>query len=285
MLYINPIGGIANRMRALASGIALANDLNVDYKIIWQQNWELNARFEDIFQPCPFVSGRINYPGKIKYCTHFSIPRLKNLYISKLFLKRFRAYLSSEDSVYREIITHDDSDIAIKKMFLDGLNDKKDCFIQGGTNMYAFSDDLYTCLFQPNGLIKKRLENQMAILGQECYGVHIRRTDNLQSIAHSPDYLFIKEIKSILDEKPDAKFYLATDSEDVKKNFKKIFGDRILHSAMVADRNSVQGIQEAAVELFTLSKTKYILGSFYSSFSEAAAKLGNISLKQLSVKQ
>lgn len=285
MLYINPIGGIANRMRALASGIALANDLNVDFKIIWLRNWELNARFEDIFQTCPLVSGRINYPGKFKYGVYYSIPRLKNLYISKLSLKRFGVYLSSEDAAGREIFRNDDSDSAVRKMFLNGLKDKRDCLIQGGTNMYPFSDDLYSSLFQPNNIIKERLAQQMAILGEECYGVHIRRTDNLQSIANSPDYLFIDEIKNILGKNPDAKFYLATDSEEVKKNFKLIFGDKIFYSASAADRNSVQGIHDAAVELFTLSKTKYILGSFYSSFSEAAAKLGNITLKQLSIKQ
>lgn len=281
MLYINPIGGLANRMRALASGISLASKLNVDFSVIWLKNWELNAGFNDIFCMSEDLFGKLDYPSKARYGMMFSIPRLKNCYLSKLFLKRFGTYCCGEQPFWQKIISNDNSGRELEKYFINGFSDKRMCLIQGGTEMYPFSDDLYRHLFRPNCQITEQVDERLRLLGDVSYGVHIRRTDNSQSILNSPDEAFITAINEIQSTMPDARFYLATDSDDVKKKFKRIYGDSIICSEKTADRNSVEGIQEAAIEMFTLSNTQLIIGSFYSSFSEAAAKIGNVPLRQV----
>ena len=42
-IIINPIGGLANRMRCIASGIALAMETGSDYEVVWAVNDELAA--------------------------------------------------------------------------------------------------------------------------------------------------------------------------------------------------------------------------------------------------
>ena len=74
----------------------------------------------------------------------------------------------------------------------------------------------------------------------------------------------------------DTCFYLASDSPEEKSKMKATFGERILTSVTDLSRNSVQGIQDALVELYALSKTKMILGSVKSSYSETAAQIGQI---------
>lgn len=283
MLYINPIGGLANRMRALASGISLAFKINVEFSVIWQKNWELNANLDDIFYLSEELSGRLEYPSKARYGLLFSVPRLKNFYLSKIFLNRFGTYCCGEQPFWREIINKDDSGKELEKYFIRGFSNKRTCLIQGGTEMYPFSDNFYRHLFRPNFEIVEQVKERLNLLGDTRYGVHIRRTDNAQSILNSPDEAFIGKINEILSTTPNARFYLATDSDYVKEKFKRIYGDSIICSEQSADRNSVRGIQEAAIEMFTLSNTKLILGSFYSSFSEAAAKLGNIPLRQVTL--
>ena len=46
-------------------------------------------------------------------------------------------------------------------------------------------------------------------------------------------------------------------------------------------RNKKIAIIQAVAELYLLSKTKMILGSYYSSFSELAAVIGDIKLEQI----
>ena len=80
---------------------------------------------------------------------------------------------------------------------------------------------------------------------------------------------------------PSTRFYLASDSLDIKSIMKKEFGDRVILSEGVLNRHSEEGILEAVLEIYSLSKTARIFGSYYSSYSEMAAKLGKIKLEVL----
>ena len=59
-------GGLANRMRAIASGLVLARKTYRDLLVIWYKNEELNASFGDLFtvSNLPF---EILEPSYIKY--------------------------------------------------------------------------------------------------------------------------------------------------------------------------------------------------------------------------
>jgi hypothetical protein len=43
-----------------------------------------------------------------------------------------------------------------------------------------------------------------------------------------------------------------------------------------ADRDSADGVVQAAVELYALSRTQRVYGSYWSSFSHTAAHIGGI---------
>ena len=46
-----PVGGLANRMRSVASAVALAEDTASDIQIKWFRDWALNAPFCELFEP------------------------------------------------------------------------------------------------------------------------------------------------------------------------------------------------------------------------------------------
>ena len=77
------------------------------------------------------------------------------------------------------------------------------------------------------------------------------------------------------------KFYLATDSRDVKDIFKYLFGPSIITSDPDYSRNNEIGIKDALFEMFMLSKSQKIYGSYWSSFAENAASIGNISIETI----
>lgn len=282
-IIINPIGGLANRMRSLAGGLSLAMDLGVDYQIIWQKNWEINAEFCDIFEKCALISDKIEYPGLIKYALAYLSPRKRNAFISALTLRRFGLYLFDEHPPMSTLSKETDSNLRIKEMVERCLSEGKDCFISSGLNFADYTDDFYRSLFRPAGHILDQVQLIEKSMGEKRIGIHIRRTDNSVSILHSPDSLFIQEIDRIISNDSSLKFYLATDDEKTKERFCRAFPGYIFTSPRAACRSTKSGITDAMVEMVLLSRTKLVLGSYYSSFSEAAALLGDIPLRKLKI--
>ena len=279
-IVINPIGGLANRMRAIACGISLAQRLNVPYSILWAKNWELNAEFNDIFLPNSLIDGIISYPCGLTYALFYSPPRKKNCFVTSLTLRRFGLSLIDSKPKLSELISLE----LITEIIGKTLNQNKDVFIQSGLEFCDFSDSLYRKLFRPNHIVMQRVKALEVSLGENRIGLHIRRSDNLQSIKHSPDYLFQSKIDEILNADPTTKFYLASDNEETKSMFRNKYPGIIFTSASPAVRNSKEGIIDAVVEMTILSRTRQIFGSFYSSYSEAAATLGGVPLQQLTKK-
>ena len=130
-------------------------------------------------------------------------------------------------------------------------------------------------LFRPTDEIIDEIKKRCSAFTTPTFGLHIRRTDNTISIAESPITLFIQQIEQDLKKYPEARFYLATDSEKIKERLRELFGNRILYSPCKANRNSIEGMKEAVIELYTLANTNYFHGSYYSSFSDLAAILSD----------
>ena len=138
--------------------------------------------------------------------------------------------------------------------------------------------DGFEC-FQP---VDSVLEKVRSILPEDCsnlVGVHIRRTDNAESISRSPTELFERAIKTEIEKNPNAQFYLATDSAEEQQRLISIFGTRIIvNASKTLSRKTQQGMVDALVDLICLSRTTKIFGSYWSSFSETAAALGKTEL-------
>lgn len=276
-LIINPTGGLANRMRFIAAALTLAKDLGIEYRIVWLSNWEIGATFEQVFEMPTELSELIEYPSTITYGLLYSIPRKKNFYLSALSRRRFALTLNDLSSPLADILRKDCSDNNIRQM-IGKIKSERDILIQGGTNIYSYSENFYRKLFKLKAELQQSVDKVIGELGQNIVGVHIRRTDNIMSINNSPDSFFERAMLKELENEPSTKFYLATDSENVKARFKMKFGNKIAVSSSVARRDTIEGIKNAAIELFILARTSKIFGSFYSSFSEAAAMLGNTPL-------
>ena len=55
----------------------------------------------------------------------------------------------------------------------------------------------------------------------------------------------------------------------------------MIFSEQVADRDSIEGIKGGVAEMFILSRTKKIYGSFLSSYSDMASQISGIPLEIL----
>lgn len=263
-------------MRAMASGIALCRDLSIIPEIIWSLNSELNCKYEKLFKIVPDAFELKNVSGMCDLF-FYDEPRKKNIFLSKLFHKSNKTDLFITDKdISRKYI--DDKITLIED--IRNINGK--VLIRSGLEFYKFDDTLYGNLFKPTEQVSNIVCNIIQEFNNhKIIGLHIRRTDNIIAIQHSPLYLFKNVIDEEIKKNNDIKFYLATDSESVKQEIKNIYGNRIITSSQQASRKTESGIIDALTEMLILSKCDKIYGSYWSSFSEAAALLGNIHLIQL----
>jgi hypothetical protein len=264
MIYIEPVGGLANRIRVIANGIWLKNKLDTSLFIVWNENNELNCPYEQLFEQIEdFVI--IKKKGKYNYLTRSNQTTSQGKLKAKIknSLIGFDHYITDEDAPHVNLFetarTHKCIYIKTCQRFSESLDEFK--------------------LFKPIPLIRRKIDSLFENINSNIIGVQIRGTDHELSRINSPAELFIKRMQELIAENKDILFFLATDEPSIENNLKEVFGNRIITNTKELSRRTINGIQDAVVDLFALSNTQRILGSYWSSFSEVAAWIGDKKLE------
>lgn len=260
-IHLIPTAGLCNRMRAIASAVYIAKYLDLPLLILWNKYKGLNAMFSDLFEPINIKSISLEETNKWKYSINFK----RDYLLRKILLLNYKQILYNinvweGDKVFNKIKTCNG-----KLLFISCSQMSK---------MYALNK-----LFVPTYDIKKILDKITNNFTPNTIGIHVRRTDNTMSIKGSPLEGFIKIIDNEIINNNNVSFYLASDDEQVKEFIKNKYGDRIFSYSMELTRDSLDGMKMAVAELFALSRTSKIIGSYYSSYSQIAAELGNIAIE------
>lgn len=260
MIYLRPVSGLANRMRALDSAVSLSQKIDRQLQVYWLKDAGLNCAFVDLFEPIP----DIRIFDLDQFPTTF-----ENGFVKSLFVPELKEALSS----YRYLSKHDVKALEIEGFDFEQLKD-------GDTAIASFSRFYPTAkpysIFTPIPGLLERIKAESSCFDKNTIGVHIRRTDNTKAIAHSPLELFEKAIDEEIARNSAANFYLSSDCVRTKKLLKSKYKDRLITNFMTAQRGTKEGMQQAVVELYTLSRTQKIFGSYWSSFSHTAAHIGAI---------
>lgn len=274
-LIINPVGGLANRMRAVASGVSLSRRLGMGVPAVaWPMNDDLFCGFDSLFDS-PVLGGHVNDIGALKDIMLYDIPRKKNLYLADAIQAgRYGLKLTDWD----RLPSFADAPGLLED---EVVKVSGSVLIRSGVVFYPFSKELYRSLFVPKREFADEASARIEASGGNVVGLHVRRSDNAISIKHSPLGLFIDAVEREMADNPGVMFYLASDDAAVKAGLKARYGGRIIISEKPAVRNTPEGIKEALTEIITLSLCREVYGSYWSSFSEAAALLGNTTLIQL----
>ncbi|MGN0161881.1 MAG: Nodulation protein Z (NodZ) [Lachnospiraceae bacterium] len=271
MIVIEPCAGLGNRFIALASAYHAAKELNQKLIVIWKEETVLGASMDKLFGlPKDVEVVSISEYG---YKQDF-FGQIRGNFIKKSYRNAAAAFFECDEIM--DLYNQQGRD-GIKRL----VEEKKDVYIKA-TNPFwdIFEIDHAFDFITPQPEI---LERKNAILkaaaGKKIVGVHVRRTDHIESITNSPLELFIAKMQEELKEEPDTYFYLASDDKGVEEELRQVFPDRILtFSDKSLKRDDEQGIKDAYVEMLCLSSGSKIYGSFNSTFSVMASKFGNIPL-------
>jgi len=251
--------GLGNRIKGLVSAIRIGRRYGRKILLYWPVNFSCGCEFEDLFE---------NKFEKIDDAKLKEIPGinqeeyLEHLEYSKnpveyLMLKTWKfislpgeavdldfAYKGVKEEVKQEVLSLLNELVPIKE-----IRDKINGFLAG--------DKI-----------------------DEMVGVHIRRGDTRFSVEGkaqiSSEDKFIKRMKEFENER----FFLSTDSEETEKRLKEEFGDRVIvFPKGTRDREEKTALQEALIDMLLLGKTKHILGSYLSTFTEIAWWFGDCKAK------
>lgn len=266
-LIIKPIGGMGNRLYAMASAREFALNSGRDLTVFWTLRWELNALFTDFWEPNGFrlvYADEYNMPWR-----WLNKPRLRERFLSA------GATVITDEEMYRirdEIGGYD------YESYLQRFSDTPKLFMETCFNFYPKRQTPLNHIFIPNQDIRAELKRWEEEHGSGHIGMHIRRTDHGDAIGASPDRLF----EQVVDEAAqDARVFLCTDDPNTEARFRARYGDRILTYSKNKSRDTREGIRSAVMDMLLLSRSSRVYGSFKSTFSSFAADYGQIPLTVL----
>jgi len=238
-------------MRAINSAYLLAKERGDKLIVLWFVNRELGCPFDELFQ-------------KTQEITVINIR-------SKWDIRK----------VWYQLTSHFIDNETIRAHKGDGLLDEAFRKSLPKKIYVATEEHFYPChdyhLFLPTEEIAHRIDAMKRKLGDHAVGVHIRRTDNKPAMDKSSTDAFVKAMEREIEAEPETCFYLATDDLSEEEALRKRFPHRIIsNETRDLSRDSVDGIKDAMLDLFSLAATQKIIGSYFSSFTDIAADMQGI---------
>jgi hypothetical protein len=256
-ITVEPCGGLGNRMRALDSGIALSRAMGRELHVVWTVRKEMPCRLEELFE-VPAVIAALRQPRDPRIFRWLRLRRMHRSY----------AHVFDAPDIDR-LVT---GGTAVAEL-TSGLSVMIRTSARFFGNPQPFAD------LVPAAPILREITRYQPGLGR-MIGVHIRRQDNRQSVAASPTAAFVRQMRRELELDRDVQFFLATDEPREEATLRQEFGDRIhSHAKTEARRRRPQAARDAVVDLYCLAGCRKLLGSHYSSFSDAAAAIHGIPLQ------
>ncbi len=264
-IVVRANGGLGNRMRVLAACLALRMRLGREVEVLWINNYELNCDFDNLFLP---IEGVV--------VTHMAyIPKWNKIGLklrANSIKKTYENYdIQFTDKEIVELYTGN-------KDLINRIENANTVYINTCEQFYG--DKSFISLLLPVPAVLQEVRRRLAGINTETYyGVHIRRGDNETSKRESPTMAFIEKLKKLEKSNNNLYFYLSTDDKGEAQILHKVMGEKLYWFAAGQNRAKPADIENALVDLLMLSKSKHIIGSFWSSFSEVAAQYGRVSLE------
>lgn len=263
------LGGISNRVKCLISMWRLADLYGRELILYWPKNYACGCKFRDLFE------------NEIKEINESQLVKIK-----KKDMQFFGdGFLTIKNSPKKYLITGTSRLLLTPRELEENEHLKKMYTLNGkrvDSNFFNIPEKIkkdilkYLVRLRPTKSLQKELDSfEKKYNLKEMVGVHIRRGDFYDRPTSagrvSPNEKFIEKMKELVKEKPRTKFFLCTDSREGEEIIEKEFPGRVFKYPKTSFvRADVRAIQEGLIDLLLLSKTKHIIGTYKSTFTEMA---------------
>lgn len=280
VLFVHLMHGLGNRLRALGSAMSFAKETDRELVVIWETDAHIAAKFSDLFRDELVV-----------------MREFKPKWPFRDYDKWDKAWLSFEFFNYMEMEGHG----AVKGQWIVDQPDKHFYF----KSAYVMeADSRLTDWNRDNAMLRSLQPVQEVvemITGHEnealenMIGIHIRdRTldRDIKNVNFETEYgvaaskemeywrrkssyrTFVEEMHVLVSKEASLRFYVATDTVEVIPKLQAEFPGRISFTQRNCDGRDGHCVRFALVDIICLSKTKKLIGSNWSSFTEAASRFG-----------
>ncbi|PXF46235.1 hypothetical protein BWQ96_04020 [Gracilariopsis chorda] len=284
VLVCHCMHGLGNRLRALGSCMSFAKESSRELIVVWEPDSHIEAKFSHMFSD-------------------------KFVVLEKMPVQWPFAEVEKWDSVWTEFKFHNYMEMegqgAVKGEIIKDLPNKhmyyKGAYIMEVENTALTNWDKdnehlrsLTPIDAVNTLVRE-LEDK-GLGSDNVIGLHVRNrtlSKDIKNVNFIQEYgdeatktmdmwrhksgvhNFMKQMDKLIKEKPSVKFFVATDTFEVIEQLEKIYGtQRILSIKRSCDERDGECVKYALADLYSLSKCKTLYGSNWSSFTEAAERLG-----------
>lgn len=259
-------GGLGNRLKGLISVMRLSEKLARKHLLYWQNNQYCGCEFEDLFE------------NKFSKINESELKKIK-----KQDYELYNGSFVNSENPQKYLLFNTWKFVLLPGEIPPNINFISEIYpSEEGSNIdFEYNKVPEGMRIEIISYLKKlvpiqKIRETIDEFSQKndisnYIGLHIRRGDNKFSVDGreevSSDELFIEKIKSM----PDEKFFLCTDSTETETKFKELFKERIItYHKGNRKRSKKESLQEALIDMLLLSKTKHIIGSYLSTFTELA---------------
>jgi len=256
-INIVPTAGLCNRLQAVESALRLAQACDLPLNVFWYSDYLHNSSFSNLFVRPPEFQRLVE--------TNIMNPVGRGI---KSFFERVLKYTSS---------LHIPPERRPNPIPLEEFTAHQATWIESYTPFFS-SEPRYDFL-TPIPPIQQAIDSVCRSFKERVVGIHVRRTDNRDAKDKSPTHAFLRAMEEEIEIDARTQFFLSTDSPEEEERLKTAFKERIItYTKRTLSRARRTGIQDAVTDLFCLSRTEKIIGSYGSSFTETASKISKIPL-------
>jgi len=255
-VVIIPTQGLANRFRGLASAQILADHYGTTLYVLWGPEDACNCELKDVLASPSFPA--VN---------------LEEVVEENDFL--FRDQVHTNTVLMEEEKT---GGVQSKWLLIRGGHEFKHPNMSE-SDFVARKKKFYSAMV-PTDRVRERVE--ALGVSDDCVGIHFRnyeerfdQADGRMFEIVSPMGDFVRTVKLLRNFNPDLPIYLSTRNNELKQRLQTIDPPPLRLPVTEHTRNSLQGMEEAMVDWWALTRCAVIFGSDMSSFSDEAAICGD----------
>lgn len=269
-IVLYPRCGLGNRLRAMACAYALSKRENCPLYINWEPAPDCFVAWGDVFDTSLFPMPSITMDEVAsKY------PNRKVFYNDRTHTDIFLlSECQSSTPQYQGII-------------ISGGHDFKHPHMSENELLYL-KHTYYQMLIRHLRIELLEEITNISVNVSSMIGVHVRMFVKEFDTADQYDFendtvleVTVRMMNQALLRNPNATFLVSCNEESCATSMRNIFGSQKIFAydgkySQHEQRNTIQGIQNAFINLVLLSQTRLILGTYRSSFSDEAAIMGMI---------
>jgi hypothetical protein len=264
-LVVFPRGGLANRLRVVASANIMANHTGRKLFVNWELTEECHCRWSDLF-----ANPVDEFP--------------ESLASLEASAKCYAGGFDHWGCLGPGEINRDTEPIVVAATYCAF----KPVAMKYGHYMKAKSE-YYKSLVPitiVGDAVTKTVDHEFK--QHRIVGVHIRRTDLIIPLfgnrphKASPTRMFIGHMKTLLADDPNTLFFLATDDAREQHIIMERFPRQVVvYNKTNVSRGTIEGMQDALIDWLLLSRTSQIIKSYWSAFSDEAAAVHQIEITNI----